>query len=254
MRVALHVIACAGFSQKLKWPIRISEDKYDEKSPEDGKLERGHKLSFQAAIHTVLVNIYLILGSPRLYLKYSPIKSHRRVYEAYMEFGTYMKEMVANRKLEMENGTATVGDILGAIVRGYYNGEKAGKGEAVITEQEVFGNCFIMILAGHETTANVIRYSIMMLAMYPEPQIKLQDDINRILGDQEPDYERNYQALAERWCGAIMTTRRRTFYLEEHRFISTPLLYTGTHDFGFPRVKPKRRHNPTTTTQNVGYW
>ena len=43
-----------------------------------------------------------------------------------------------------------------------------------------------------------------MLALRPELQIKLQDDINRILGNREPDYERDYQALAEGWCGAIM--------------------------------------------------
>jgi len=61
-----------------------------------------------------------------------------------------------------------------------------------------------MILAGHETTANTIQYSIMMLAMHPELQIKLQDEINCILGDREPDYERDYQALAEGWCGAIL--------------------------------------------------
>jgi len=143
MRVALHVIAWAGFRQKLKWPTRISEDTYDEKASEDEKLEKGHKMSFQAAIHNVLVNVYLILGAPRLYLKYTPIKSHRRAYDAYMEFGTYLKEMVANKKQEMENGTAAVGDILSALVKGYCNGEKAEGGEAIITEQEVLGNCFV---------------------------------------------------------------------------------------------------------------
>ena len=143
MRLALHVIAWAGFRQKLKWPTRFSEDKYDEKASEDDKLEKGHKMSFQAAIHKVLVNVYLILGAPRLYLKYSPIKRHRQVYDAYMEFGTYLEEMVANKKQAMENGTAVVGDILSALVRGYYDGEKAEKGEAVITEQEVLGNYFV---------------------------------------------------------------------------------------------------------------
>lgn len=211
MRVALHIIAWAGFRQKLKWPTRISEGKYDEKASDEEKLEKGHKMSFQASIHKVLVHIYLILGAPRLYLKHTPIKSHKQAYEAFVEFGNYLNEMVANKKKEMENGTAAVGDILSALVRGYYSGEKAEKGDAVITEQEVLGNCFIMILAGHETTANTLRYSIMMLAMHPELQIKLQDEINRILGDREPDYERDYQLLAEGWCGAIMNETLRFF-------------------------------------------
>jgi len=143
MRLALHIIAWAGFRQKLKWPTRISENKYDEKATGDEKLEKGHKMNFQAAIHTVLVNIYLILGVPRLYLKYTPVKSHRQVYEAYIEFGSYLEEMVANRKQEMDDGIGPVGDILSALVRGYYNGEKAEKGDTVLSEKEVLGNCFV---------------------------------------------------------------------------------------------------------------
>ena len=143
MRVALNVIAWAGFRQKLRWPTRISEDKYDETASGDEKLERGHRMSFQAAIHNILVNIYLILGVPHLYLRYTPVKSHRRVYEAYKEFSIYLEEIVVNRKQEMESGAAAVGDILSALVRGYYSSEKAEKGEALITEQEVLGDCFV---------------------------------------------------------------------------------------------------------------
>lgn len=62
----------------------------------------------------------------------------------------------------------------------------------------------MILLAGHETTATTLQVSIIMLALRPELQIKLQEEVNRILGDREPDYERDYQALAEGWCGAIM--------------------------------------------------
>jgi len=103
------------------------------------------------------------------------------------------------------------GDILSALVMSYYRGPKADKGEPIITEQEVLGNCFAITLAGHETSSSVLLYSIIMLALQPELQFQLQDEINRILGDREPDYERDYQALAEGWCGAIMNETLRYF-------------------------------------------
>jgi len=162
-------------------------------------------------MYTLLAHIYLIMGAPHAYLKNSPLASHRKAYTAFTEFGKYLHELVKARKEDIENGTAMLGDILSALVISYYRGAKADKGDPIITEQEVLGNCFAIILAGHETSSSVLLYSIMMLALRPELQVLLQNEINRILGDREPDYERDYQALAEGWCGAIMNETLRCF-------------------------------------------
>ena len=143
MRIALHVIGWAGFRQKFRWPRRVSESEYDEKPSEDEKLEKGHKMSFQAAIHLVLVNIFLILGLPRFYLRSSPVASHREAFLAFVEFENYLNELVETRAKEMRDGTIPMGDILSALVRSYHSSVKGEEREPVITEREVLGNCFV---------------------------------------------------------------------------------------------------------------
>lgn len=61
----------------------------------------------------------------------------------------------------------------------------------------------MLIFTGHATTSNALHNTITMLAIYPEYQVKMQEDLDRILGDREPDYENDYPALAESWAGAI---------------------------------------------------
>ncbi|KAF8425596.1 cytochrome P450 [Tirmania nivea] len=136
-------------------------------------------------------------------------------------------------------------DILSALVRGYYNSEK----ERWQIQSKRFWKT-IMILAGHETTANTIRYSIMMLTIHPELQIKLQGGINRILGDREPDYERDYQARGGvnetlRFFSPVVNlpkytkkpqpitfNKGGTLFLKEFIFISTPCCTPETKIMG----------------------
>lgn len=143
MRIALHVIGWAGFRQKFRWPRRVSESEYDEKPSEDEELEKGHKMTFQVAIHLVLVNIYLILGAPRFYLRNSPVASHREAYLAFVEFENYLNELVETRGKEVGDGTTPMGDILSALVRSYHTNVNGKEREPLITEREVLGNCFV---------------------------------------------------------------------------------------------------------------
>ena len=100
-------------------------------------------MTFQNAIHILLVNIYLVLGAPHFYLRNSPVASHRRAYLAFVEFEKYLTELVETRKEEIRNGTTPMGDILSALVKGYCSTAKGEEGEHMISEREVLGNCFV---------------------------------------------------------------------------------------------------------------
>jgi cytochrome P450 len=58
------------------------------------------------------------------------------------------------------------------------------KPSATLTKQEILGNAFIFLFAGHETTANSIHYSIVLLAIALEKQRHLQADIDSIVGEK----------------------------------------------------------------------
>jgi cytochrome P450 len=53
-----------------------------------------------------------------------------------------------------------------------------------LTKEEILGNAFIFLFAGHETTANSIHYSIVYLAINLAKQRHLQADIDSIVGNK----------------------------------------------------------------------
>jgi cytochrome P450 len=64
-------------------------------------------------------------------------------------------------------------------------------GAAVITEDELIGNTFIFLLAGHETTAHTLCFTFAMLALYPDEQERLHQQIKGIMAELDgmPTYE-----------------------------------------------------------------
>lgn len=82
----------------------------------------------------------------------------------------------------------------------------------------------MLVFTGHATTANTLHYTIMMMALYPEYQMNLQEDLDRILGDREPEYERDYHPLVEGWAGAIfvsLTSPHSSKYRKESGQLAT---------------------------------
>jgi len=81
--------------------------------------------------------------------------------------------------------------------------------------QEVMGNMFIMLFAGHETTANTLHYSLLLLAQHPEIQQLVLDEIDTIYeeaaqqGRRELEYELDFNRA--HWTFAIMSETLRVY-------------------------------------------
>src|SRR5690349_12043139 len=48
------------------------------------------------------------------------------------------------------------------------------------TKSDILGNAFIMLVAGHETTANALHFTLLELAAHPASQRNLQQDIDTL--------------------------------------------------------------------------
>jgi cytochrome P450 len=138
-----------------------------------------------------------------------------------MEWKQYMDELFAMKVQEARRGESVEGmDLLGNLVRSSYSdaipspgrAEKGQVGSPTLSDSDILGNAFIMIVAGHETTANSIHFGLMELAMNPRPQKLLQTEIETIFGDQPPglwDYESTINTLLGGICGAVMNEQLR---------------------------------------------
>ena len=62
-----------------------------------------------------------------------------------------------------------------------------------MTDQQVHDECTTVLLAGHETTANALSFSLWLLARHPEIQDRLYEEGSSVLGGRPPiaeDYPR----------------------------------------------------------------
>ncbi|KAF2173809.1 hypothetical protein M409DRAFT_48731 [Zasmidium cellare ATCC 36951] len=210
MRLSLHVISRAGFGVGLFWP--------HEKS--DTEIPSGHKMSYKGALETLLHNLIIMILTPQWILKYSPLKMHKVAYQSFCEWGQYMREMYNDKRAEVKSGASRDGmDLMGALVKGAgmteesLNDTDAEKGGSqLLTDDEILGNAFVFILAGHETAANTIHFSMLFLAMHMKSQKRLQEDLDSILGDKpatEWDYDRDMPRLFGSMGGAVMNEQLR---------------------------------------------
>lgn len=68
---------------------------------------------------------------------------------AYDEFGGYMRDLLKREKALGEKSTGQ--NLLAALVK-YSRDSDDVKGDKVLTDEEIIGNTFIFLIAGHETT------------------------------------------------------------------------------------------------------
>lgn len=135
-----------------------------------------------------------------------------------------MTEIFSRKVDEARQGHQGEGlDIMGMLVRSSYGGSKpkevspghANGGEVgtpMLSDSEILGNTFGLILAGHETTANSIHFSLMELAINPSAQRLVHKEVQSIFGDKPSetwDYESNINTLLGGVVGAVMYEQLR---------------------------------------------
>ncbi|KAF8750836.1 cytochrome P450 [Rhizoctonia solani] len=145
--LALLVISAAGFGRRVNW------DPADDKTPE------GRKMSFSTALRTVSGNLITRLLIPNWAKDLT--KTTRTITTAFSEFGSYLSEM-----------TAAPSDA------------DSGKGQK-LSDRDVAGNAFLFLFAGHETTAHTLSFCLGLLALYPEVQQEVYEQIKQVIGTRD---------------------------------------------------------------------
>ncbi|KAI5462569.1 cytochrome P450 [Mariannaea sp. PMI_226] len=219
MRLALHIIAYVGFGLNLLWPGETLPEGVDMKQAKYGSFKptAGHKLSFVDTIATLLENILLLLLAPQWVLRLIPSSKTQAAADAHKDWTKYMQELLDEKIEEARHGERAEGmDFMGQLVRSSYKFEgKMGKSilkEGGLSRDEILGNAFIILVAGHETTANAIHFILIELATNPASQRRLQHDIDEIVGDTDPstwDYESVINPMMASSLGACLNETLR---------------------------------------------
>ncbi|KAL9128415.1 MAG: hypothetical protein Q9217_002906 [Psora testacea] len=218
MRLSLHIISRAGFGVHLSWPGTAKDQ---EKAHVDNSslVGEGHVMSYTDALGSLLHNIIPVIALPRCLLKSLPFKATKQAYLAYIEWGKYMKEMFDKKKSQILAGEeGDTMDLMFAMLKGAGvtakdRAQEGGKPtEQMMTDEEIMGNAFVFILAGHETTANSVHFCMVYLAMNIPAQRHLQRDLDETFQRRpvsEWDYDRDIPKLFGNMAGAVLNEELR---------------------------------------------
>ncbi|QPG98111.1 hypothetical protein C2857_007266 [Epichloe festucae Fl1] len=223
-RLTINVISYVGFGLRLLWPGQSLAPGSDAAAAKYASLDapKGHSLSFVDTLVQLLNNILMLMLLPRWLLRILPFRNTRIAAAAYQDYVKYMDEMLDERIEAVKRGSrAEEGmDLLGALAEGSFgSGQQDEIRDAkrpikapALTRDEILGNAFIMFVAGHETSANTIHFTLINLAANPAAQRRIQKDIDELVGDSDCsswNYEGLMGPMATSAIGACMNETLR---------------------------------------------
>jgi cytochrome P450 len=197
MTLALNIIGYVGFGLRLLWPGQTLPADADPALAKYGSLEPppGHTMSFAHALASTLEHILILLLVPWPVLKRLPFKWAKQTWEAKENYLAYMDEFLHDKIAEVRQGDQPKDsmDIMGQLVRAKYG--KSNSDSSELSDSDIIGNAFIIIVAGHETTANTMHFTFLELAANPAAQRAVQKDIDGICGRDSDPSTWNYEAV-----------------------------------------------------------
>ena len=197
--LALHVLTSVGFGLAYPFHGGVRD------------LPEGHSMSYRDALSLCVRNIitFAILPKKVLSSSYLP-KSLQELGRATKDFQKYMEEMLAHERSVAATHQHGPENLMGSLVRASEEASKTADANDPahlgLTGEEIFGNIFTFNLAGHETTANTLGTSIVLLAAKPRYQDWLFEEMHEVFGTSTSpgdwQYERTFPKLQR--CLAVM--------------------------------------------------
>ncbi|OTA95036.1 hypothetical protein M434DRAFT_70092 [Hypoxylon sp. CO27-5] len=220
----LNIIANIGFGLKILWPGQEFPADADPRLAKYATQEapEGYTMSFVKALAHTLDYLILLLITPKWLLRIVPSKHAKLALEAETNFIGYMNQFLQEKIEDVRKGNDTGEglDIMGSLVRTSYGDQPAnepGKKStqiARLTDSEIIGNAFVNIVAGHESTANILHFALVELATNPASQRRLQRDLDNLVGNADPstwDYDALVNPLLGSMVGAAINETLRLF-------------------------------------------
>lgn len=217
MSIALHVISAIGFGI----PMFFSTDKtaslprppFTNRTPEKGYsytfAEALHFISFNITIHAAMMGGMLPAWIPKSLL--AVYKKHKAVHH---DFSRYLQSMIkgAQESLTMSSTASSSSrtsetrdymthNLLNVMVANSVNQAAGGNGKnKPLTPEELSGDVFVFMLAGHETTAQALNYAFLAMALEDDLQDWIAGKMNEETKDLPKDprewsYEETYEKL-----------------------------------------------------------
>jgi cytochrome P450 len=157
----------------------------------------------QAVSHNidVVLEFFTRLSSPFLKLSLAlPLPSSRRFKKAVRDLDTVIYRMIERRRDTAGSGT----DLLSLLMQA-----RDDQTNVQMTEKQLRDEVLTLLIAGHETTANVLAWIFYLLAQHPEAEQRLHDEARTVLGARAGFTATDIERLA--WTRRVMQEGLRLY-------------------------------------------
>lgn len=206
-KLILQILASAAFGVRLPYTSKPTETHEKnaksvfEDSPTPPAGFRGTFRSVSQYMSVHFTSVFFAVGIvPQWVPKHlSPFLRPR--IEAFEDMGNYLKALIEAAKDDIAQDMGT-NNLLKMLVKS--NEESSTKENYRLSAKEMIGNIHIFTLAGFETTATTLRYTLVLLCLYPEKQQWLRQEIKEALrGQPEDPNEWSYTEVFPKLIGPL---------------------------------------------------
>ncbi|XP_051152247.1 cytochrome P450 CYP72A219-like [Andrographis paniculata] len=122
-------------------------------------------------------------------MRFFPTKSNRRMKEIVKEVESTLLRIINKRIHAMEVGESCGEDLLGLLLDSNFreieqHGHKYG-----MSLKDVIEECKLFYFAGHETTASLLVWTMILLSKHTMWQSRAREEVRQVFGGRKPDYQ-----------------------------------------------------------------
>ncbi len=118
-----------------------------------------------------------------------PTPANLRFKKAKKTIDDVVFRLIAERRAQAAASGEFGSDLLGMLMAATESPDASAEARTGMSDQELRDEIITMILAGHETTANLLSWTFHLLARHPEIEQRVREEAVRVLGDRDPALE-----------------------------------------------------------------
>ncbi|KAK2433179.1 hypothetical protein P8452_30545 [Trifolium repens] len=122
--------------------------------------------------------------------RFLPTYTNRRMKAIDLEIRTSLMKIINRRLKAIKAGEPTNNDLLGILLESNYKESEKANGGGGMSLREVVEEVKLFYLAGQEANAELLVWTLLLLAKNPEWQAKAREEAFQVFGHENPDYEK----------------------------------------------------------------